>query len=767
MTDKLSKVLSVLATSSSPEERRAAATALLSECRAVAPQGPSTQERLAIVLEETWREIPNSRPQLVAGLVHVVRTDPSLLTIEVAAGALALEGEDGVTELLTLGTQADFAIRSKVVIGLSLLGRSARWAVPALIRFLDRERVEYVARLIVSTLGRIGGREAIAKLKELASVAERDMTGELAAEINTALGQATQSETAAVSPTDDRRDPGVDVKTPRQGEDVVMPPLGLELMERLLEYGTTNDASLADPISALYARAIAELPQETRMQMVLDLSQLAEERKISGNPLFPFLFRDPAPAIVSTAALNLAILWPHVGDDPLASIRYLAQQARHCADRGEDERAASMVGGLLVLGDRRVTDDLKGCWRWLSIDGRAALLSRLNSGFVHAPVVDWLIDWLEDCEGGEFGTVAAALTRLSPVANLRGVVEVQRALPIWSAADGQPLREIARWSFGQFGERIRPRLELIAENESEPRVMHNVLEEWDLHPSGPQGQIRKLKRDSKAWSTGTGQVLMTWSIFNPNGPTLNCVGLLDKAPGVKEVFYRWLHFLDDQTWRLGLVDTWGPNWQEDVFRIVGHAFSIAGNVGDEDFNMVTCVPSLVTHALTEQEVCHLLGLSQEIQRADWGREMYYLRKYGSRLFDRAGEEIREAMQKMAREKPLADERQRQFEQFTRIRYGRVPTFADNSAVEYETKPFEPALFAEWWATISDPRFTAFGSGQLASAWVGAIHMNRELQPPLPVVVEFDDVREFLSRFQHPLWPDQLTASSLRESMGLE
>ncbi len=766
MTDTLSKVLSVLATGSSPEERGAAAIALLSERRAIAPQGASTQERLALVLEKAWRETPISRPVLVAGLVEVVRTDPGLLTIEVAAGALAVEGEDGVTELLTLSTDADFAIRSKVVIGLSLLGRSARWAVPTLIRFLDRERVEYVARLIISTLGRIGGREAIAKLKELASVAERDMKGELAAEVSAALQLTTQSEMNTVPPMGEGRDPGVEVKAPRQGE-FVASPLALELMERLLQYGVTNDPAQSDPISVLYARAVTELPQETRMQMVLDLSQLAEERKISGNPLFPFLFRDPAPAIVSTAALNLAILWPDVGDDPLAAIRYLTQQARHCAGRGEDDRAAAIVGGLLLLGDRRVIEDLKGCWRWLSIDGRVALLSRLNSGFVHAPVVEWLIEWLEDCEGGEFGTVAAALTRLSPVANLRGVVEVQRALPIWSAADGQPLREIAKWSFGQFGERIRSRLELIAENESEPRVMHNVLEEWELHLSGSQGQIRKLKRDSKAWSTGTGQVLMTWSIFNPNGPTLNCVGLLDRAPGVKEVFYRWLHFLDDQTFRLGLVDTWGPNWQEELIRIVAHAFSIAGKVGDEDFNMVTCVPSLVTHVLTEQEVCHLLGLSQEIQRADWGREMYYLRKYGSRLFDRAGEEIRETIQKMAREKPFGEESQRQFEQAIRIRYGSVPTFSDNSAVEYETKPFDPALFAEWWATISDPRFTGFGIGQLASAWVGAIHMNRELGPPLPVVVEFDDVREFLSRFQHPLWPDQLTGSSLRESMGLE
>jgi len=55
------------------------------------------------------------------------------------------------------------------------------------------------------------------------------------------------------------------------------------------------------------------------------------------------------------------------------------------------------------------------------------------------------------------------------------------------------------------------------------------------------------------------------------------------------------------------------------------------------------------------------------------------------------------------------------------------------------KSFDPTLFAEWRATISDPAFIAFGVGQLASACVGAIHMNREFAPTRPVVGQFDDV----------------------------
>jgi hypothetical protein len=185
------QALGVLALGSSPKERRAAAIAIVSQSMTIGPRATPASERLAIVLEEAWRDTQAPHGELSAGLVETILTDPGLLTIEIAANALALEGEDGVTELLTLGRHPDFAIRSKVVIGLSLLGRSARWAVPTLIRFLEKEPVEYVARLIIATLGRISGPEAIATLERLASAAEGDDSWELAAEIKAALEQTT------------------------------------------------------------------------------------------------------------------------------------------------------------------------------------------------------------------------------------------------------------------------------------------------------------------------------------------------------------------------------------------------------------------------------------------------------------------------------------------------------------------------------------------------------------------------------------------------
>jgi hypothetical protein len=184
------QALNALAHGPTPADRRAAANRLFSLGRGVAPATVTPTERLAKVIEEAWHTTKIARADVVAGLAETVRNDPGLLTIEIAAASLALEGEDGVTELLALCGVADSSIRSKVVLGLSLLERSARWAVPALIRSLEREPVDFVTELIVHALGRIGGRDAVAELERLLADAEGDMNWELASTIRAALEQA-------------------------------------------------------------------------------------------------------------------------------------------------------------------------------------------------------------------------------------------------------------------------------------------------------------------------------------------------------------------------------------------------------------------------------------------------------------------------------------------------------------------------------------------------------------------------------------------------
>ena len=185
--------LRTLALGVTPEQRKRGWMALFAFGNAIAPPA-EVERRMTAVIEEVWRGAGDERPALVEALARVVLTDPGLLTIEIAAWGLALEGEDGATELLSMARHRDFSIRSKVAIAFGQLGRSARWAVPALLRHLENEPVEYVAGCLIRTLGRVGGREATGALERIAAGAIAAMEWDLAKAAREALAEAAQWE---------------------------------------------------------------------------------------------------------------------------------------------------------------------------------------------------------------------------------------------------------------------------------------------------------------------------------------------------------------------------------------------------------------------------------------------------------------------------------------------------------------------------------------------------------------------------------------------
>ena len=116
--------------------------------------------RFKVALAVEWRETGADRERLLSGLVTTLTEDENLLTIEMAAIALAAQGGDGLTALVDLIDHPDFAVRSKAIIGIGVIDRSARWAVPILVRAISREPIWLVVADLVRALGRIGGREA-------------------------------------------------------------------------------------------------------------------------------------------------------------------------------------------------------------------------------------------------------------------------------------------------------------------------------------------------------------------------------------------------------------------------------------------------------------------------------------------------------------------------------------------------------------------------------------------------------------------------------
>lgn len=279
--------------------------------------------------------------------------------------------------------------------------------------------------------------------------------------------------------------------------------------------------------------------------------------------------------------------------------------------------------------------------------------------------------------------------------------------------------------------------------------------------------IFKVRRTEDDWRQQSGGILFTWSILNPNGPTLSCVGIRECADLTQiEVYYRWLHFLGGESFVLGFVDKRAEDFSGQVLEVLRYAFAQETGRALRRFPLVTCVPSFVTTPgegaayVSDDSARALITGSPKFREADWGREMYYLRKHGSDFFGRAGEETRAALEQAAQD-PSLDQEQRKFLEITHRARENAPGFQRWLPDQYTSRPLADDDAANWWSTVSDPQFTTSGLSQLAHMWVGSIHQST-LQP----VETFDTVKEFLQSQQCEVWPDEWDTRAIRQRMGL-
>lgn len=107
-----------------------------------------------------WRALGPDGAAHVRWLDQAMRQEEGLLVIEYIAMALGVQGEDGIGVLLELLQHDDPSIRHKAAIGLGASGREARWTVPAIARYLERDSGSMVAMSLLLSLIKIGGSRA-------------------------------------------------------------------------------------------------------------------------------------------------------------------------------------------------------------------------------------------------------------------------------------------------------------------------------------------------------------------------------------------------------------------------------------------------------------------------------------------------------------------------------------------------------------------------------------------------------------------------------
>lgn len=227
-------------------------------------------------------------------------------------------------------------------------------------------------------------------------------------------------------------------------------------------------------------RLVERVGEAERLELLERVSAAVEAGGASVLALLPFLQHEPSPAGVAPAALAFATLMPLTGGDEMTGPRTLVRMAEDAEAEGT---CVGLLGGLLQLGDARVSPLVRPVWRQLTSAARVRLAQlRAPSQVVFASVVEFWLEALEDADEATFTAVASALQRLPAEAEPRRVLDVVRKFPAHAADDRDEIVILADRSIAEQGSRMAARLRDLASRENAPKRLPEVMRAWGIPP---------------------------------------------------------------------------------------------------------------------------------------------------------------------------------------------------------------------------------------------------------------------------------------------
>ena len=264
------------------------------------------------------------------------------------------------------------------------------------------------------------------------------------------------------------------------------------VMIKCIEYGMSQDGARIPGLFGLYRHAVTQLDVSDRLEMLTEFSRSTEEQHGKGHMgLMMFLAVDDNSAVQSSAALSLSVLFDPEDGDELAGPAFVV---RTLLNRESDPESQGIgLGGVLLLGDKRVMPLLEDAWEQLSEQAQLAM-TKAKSGFVSEGIVEFWLNCLESgCSESVFGSVVAAIAKMPVIAQVPFVVDIERLFPAY--AGGEPMRPLRRTSFEDYLEEIRPRLEALEEEESEPKLIPKIYEVWEKVRTSSKVSLDKKQHD--------------------------------------------------------------------------------------------------------------------------------------------------------------------------------------------------------------------------------------------------------------------------------
>ena len=125
----------------------------------------------------------------------------------------------------------------------------------------------------------------------------------------------------------------------------------------------------------------------------------------------------------------------------------------------------------------------------------------------------------------------------------------------------------------------------------------------------------------------SGEILVSWFIANPNGPTANAVGFVELKQS-RRLFYRWMHFTGGQVWLSADLDDEMEAADGDFGEVLVNAVLGFHNhfmaIGDK--GVVAGIPSIVVpNGNRSVEAAFKEFIKLACEKENWGREIYYVR----------------------------------------------------------------------------------------------------------------------------------------------
>ncbi|PWT78344.1 MAG: hypothetical protein C5B58_15390 [Acidobacteria bacterium] len=251
------------------------------------------------------------------------------------------------------------------------------------------------------------------------------------------------------------------------------------VVRKCVDYGISSNTAEISPLFALYRNWIDSSGAAKRSEVLQSLTSSIERHCGSAIlALVPFIIAETETQIISTAALNLCVLYP-AKDDPLVGPRFLSCVLAQSL--APDSATGAALGGMMLLGDERVSGLIRQIWEKWPPEARQEAARQL-SPLVSKAHVDLLLEFLAiESDLDTYGCIAAALANLAVGADRDGVLEVERAFPAWSSPD-EPLKINRHWSRDEFAKEIRSRLDELVETEptgpDKGMIMPLVLRRW-------------------------------------------------------------------------------------------------------------------------------------------------------------------------------------------------------------------------------------------------------------------------------------------------